>query len=173
MRADEIAIKAMKTGKVTSVVMVMSIFCKKKCNSQSANPRNEKLSCLKAESANFLEENSHGPRNLSLKTKKGWLPRKLAPKLKKVELNRTNLRLKSKKTHPDCTKKPDPSISYGLKVKNKTIRDLLDSGLSGDLFFIKKGPVSAFLLQGGLSLSLGALPMAPLSQTRWVTLKSF
>jgi hypothetical protein len=34
---------------------------------------------------------------------------------------------------------PDPSISSGLKVKNKTIRVLLDSGSSEDLLFIKKG----------------------------------
>jgi hypothetical protein len=34
---------------------------------------------------------------------------------------------------------PDPSISFGLKLKNKTIRVLLDSGSSGDLYFIKKG----------------------------------
>ncbi len=32
----------------------------------------------------------------------------------------------------------DPSVIYGLKVKNKTIRVLLDSGSSGDLFFMKK-----------------------------------
>jgi hypothetical protein len=36
-------------------------------------------------------------------------------------------------------KKPDPSISSGLYVKNKTIRVLLDSGSSGDLLFMKKG----------------------------------
>jgi hypothetical protein len=34
---------------------------------------------------------------------------------------------------------PDPSISSGLYVKNKTIRALLDSGSSGDLLFMKKG----------------------------------
>ncbi len=34
---------------------------------------------------------------------------------------------------------PDPSVSSGLKVKNKTIRVLLDSGSNGDLLFIKKG----------------------------------
>jgi hypothetical protein len=42
-------------------------------------------------------------------------------------------------TCSDCTKTPDPSISSGLKVKNKTIRVLLDSGSSGDLLFIKNG----------------------------------
>ncbi len=34
---------------------------------------------------------------------------------------------------------PDPSVSSGLYVKNKTIRVLLDSGSSGDLLFMKKG----------------------------------
>ncbi len=60
------------------------------------------------------------------------------PKSKKLELNSTNLKLNSKKTHSDWTKTPDPSVSYGLKVKNKTIRVLFDSGSSGDLLFIKK-----------------------------------
>ncbi len=34
---------------------------------------------------------------------------------------------------------PDPSISSGLYVKNKTISVLLNSGSSGDLLFVKKG----------------------------------
>jgi hypothetical protein len=34
---------------------------------------------------------------------------------------------------------PDPTVSSGLYVKNKTIRVLLDSGSSGDLLFVKKG----------------------------------
>ena len=41
---------------------------------------------------------------------------------------------------------PDPSLSSGLNVKNKTIKVLLDSGSIGDLLLIKKGPVNAFLL---------------------------
>ncbi len=49
--------------------------------------------------------------------------------------------LNSKKTRSDCAKKPDPSISSGLYVKNKTIRVLLDSGSSGDLLFMKKGSI--------------------------------
>ncbi len=52
---------------------------------------------------------------------------------------RTHLKLNNKKTHSDCAKPPDPSISSGLNVKNKTIRVLLDSGSSGDLLFMKKG----------------------------------
>jgi hypothetical protein len=47
--------------------------------------------------------------------------------------------LNSKNTCSDCAKTPDPSISSGLYVKNKTIRVLLDSGSSGDLLFMKKG----------------------------------
>ncbi len=47
--------------------------------------------------------------------------------------------LNSKKTCSDCAKKPDPSVSSRLYVKNKTIRVLLDSGSSGDLLFMKKG----------------------------------
>ncbi len=47
--------------------------------------------------------------------------------------------LNSKNTCSDCAKTPDPSISFGLYIKNKTIRVLLDSGSSGDLLFMKKG----------------------------------
>jgi hypothetical protein len=60
------------------------------------------------------------------------------PKSKKLELNCTNLMLNSKNTCSDCTKMPNPSVSSGLYVKNKTIRILLDSGSSGDLLFTKK-----------------------------------
>jgi hypothetical protein len=68
--------------------------------------------------------------------------KKLGPKLNKLKLNiSTNSKLKHAKTRPNCAKKPDPGISYGLKVKNKTIRILLDSGLSGDLLFVKKGSI--------------------------------
>ncbi len=47
--------------------------------------------------------------------------------------------LNSKKTRSDRAKTPDPSVSSGPYVKNKTIRVLLDSGSSGDLHFMKKG----------------------------------
>jgi hypothetical protein len=66
---------------------------------------------------------------------------KIAPKLMRLKLNSTNSKPKHSNTHLNCTKKPDPSISYGLKVKNKTIRVLLDAGLSGDLLFVKKGSI--------------------------------
>jgi hypothetical protein len=124
---------------VTAVVAVMSILGKKGSKLQSANLGNEKPSCKKAESANFLEENTRGSRSLSQKSKKGWIPKKLASKSKRFELNCTNLKLNSKKTRSDCAKMPDPSASSGLYVKKKTIRVLLDSGSSGDLLFMKKG----------------------------------
>ncbi len=71
--------------------------------------------------------------------RKDRIPKNLASKSKKLELNRTNLKLNSKKTCPDCAKTPDPSVSSGLYVKDKTIRVLLNSGSSGDLLFMKKG----------------------------------
>jgi hypothetical protein len=95
------------------VVVVMSIFSRKRCKLRSANLGNKKPSCQKAERADF--------------------------KSKKLELNCTNLKLNSKNTCSDCAKMPDPSNSSGLYVKNKTIRVLIDSGSSGDLLFMKKG----------------------------------
>jgi hypothetical protein len=65
MKADEIANGTAKTGKVTAVVAVMSIFKKKRCKLQSANLGNERPSCQKAERANFLEENTRGLRSPS------------------------------------------------------------------------------------------------------------
>ncbi len=117
----------------------MIIFCEKRCKFQSTNCRHEKPSHQKAKSANFTEESPTELRSLSQKARKGRIPKKLASKLKKLELNCTNLELKSKKTCTDCAKMPDPSVSSGLKVKNKTIRVLLDSGSSGDLLFMKEG----------------------------------
>jgi hypothetical protein len=119
---------------------------RKRCKLQSTNLGNERPFCQKAERANIPEENTRGSRSLSQKLRKGRIPKKLASKSKKLELHCTNLMLNSKKTLSDCAKKPDPSISSGLYVKNKTIRVLLDSGSSGDLLFIKKGPVNAFPL---------------------------
>ncbi len=138
-KADQIASETAKTGKVTTVVAVMSIFKKKRCELQSANLGNERPSCQKAERANFPEENTRGSRSLSQKSRKGRIPKKLVSKSKKLELNHTNLMLNSKKTCSDCAKTPDPSVSSELYVKNTTIRVLLDSGSSGDLLFMKKG----------------------------------
>ncbi len=96
-RANEIAIKTAKTGKVTAVVAVMSIFGGKRCTLQSANCRNEP-SCQKAERANFPEENTRKLRNLSQKLIKGRITKKSASKSKKLVLNCTNLELNSKKS---------------------------------------------------------------------------
>jgi hypothetical protein len=63
-KANEIAIETAKTGKVTAVVAVMSIFSKKRCKLQSAYLRNEKPSCQKAKRANFPGENTRGSRSL-------------------------------------------------------------------------------------------------------------
>ncbi len=45
MKADEIALETAKTGKVTAVVAVMSIFKRKKCKLRSAILGNERPSC--------------------------------------------------------------------------------------------------------------------------------
>jgi hypothetical protein len=124
---------------VTAVVAVMSIFSRNRCKLWSTNLGKEKSSCQKAERANFPEENTRGSRSPSQKSRKGWILKKLASKSKKLELNCTNLKLNSKNTRSDCAKTPDPSVSSGLYVKNKTIRVLLDSRSSGDLLFMKKG----------------------------------
>ncbi len=97
MKADQIASKTAKTGMVTAVVVVMSIFKKKRCELRSANLGNERLSCQKAERADFPKENTRGLRSLSQKSRKGRIPKKLASKLKKLELNCTYLMLNSKK----------------------------------------------------------------------------
>jgi hypothetical protein len=137
-KANEIVSKTAKTSKVTAVVVVMSIFSRNRCKLWSANLGIEKPSCQKTERANITEENSRGSRSPSQKSRKGGIPNKLAPKSKKLELNCTNLELNSKNTHPDRTKKHDPSVSSGLYAKNKTIRVLLDSGSSGNPFHEKR-----------------------------------
>ncbi len=96
-KADEIAKETAETGKVTAVVAAMSIFKRKRCQMWSSSLGNKRLSCQKAERADFLQEITHGLRNLSQELRKGWIPKKLASKLKKLELNCTNLMLKSKK----------------------------------------------------------------------------
>jgi hypothetical protein len=131
-------IETAKTGTVTAVVAVMSIFSDKAASCGALITETRSL-LAKRGSANFPEENSRGSRSLSQKSRKGQKPKKLASKSKKLELNCTTLELNSKKTRSDCAKMPDPSVSSGLKVKNKTIRVLLDSGSSGDLLFMKKG----------------------------------
>ncbi len=53
-------------------------------------------------------------------------------KLEEKSLNRSN-------KHLNGLSKPISNVSKRLIVKQKTIRVLLDTGLSGDLLFIKKG----------------------------------
>jgi hypothetical protein len=79
MSANAIAIKTAKTSKVTAVVAVMSICCKKKCKLRSFIPVNEKNSCQKPESADSPKGNYCRSRHLSQKTRKGHLPKKLVP----------------------------------------------------------------------------------------------
>jgi hypothetical protein len=97
MKADEIVSETAKTGKVTAVVAVMSIFKRKRCKLRSANLGNKKPSCQKAEKADFPEENTRGSRSPSQKSRKGQIPKKCASKSKKLELNLTSLMLNSKK----------------------------------------------------------------------------
>jgi hypothetical protein len=85
-KADQITIKTAKTGKVTVIVAVMSIFSRKRCKLWSPNLGNEKPSCQKAEWANFPEENTRRSRSPSQKSRKGQIPKKLAPKSKELEL---------------------------------------------------------------------------------------
>ncbi len=95
MKVDEIMSETAKTGKVTAVVAVMRVFSSKRCKLRSANLGNERPSCQKAERADIPEENTRRSRSLSQKSRKGQIPKKLASKLKKLELNCTNLMLNS------------------------------------------------------------------------------
>ena len=65
------------------------------------------------------------PRKLLIKPNK-WL------NSKKKDLNQSN-------KHLNGLSKPVSNVSERLISKQKTIRVLLDTGLSGDLLFIKKG----------------------------------
>jgi hypothetical protein len=79
-KADEIAKEAAKTSKVTAIVAVKSIFNRKRCKLQSASLGNERPSFQKAKRANFLQKNTNGLQNLSQKSRKGRIPKKLASK---------------------------------------------------------------------------------------------
>jgi hypothetical protein len=116
-KADEIAKETAETGKVTAVVTVMSIFKRKRCKLRSASLGNERPSRQKVERANFSQENTRGLRNISQKSRKRWIPKKLASKLKKLELNCSNLMLNSKNIRSDCAVVPDPGVSSGLFVR--------------------------------------------------------
>jgi hypothetical protein len=69
-KADEIEKETAKTGKVTVVVAVMSIFRRKRCKLRSVSLGNERPSCQKTERADFLQENTRGLQNLSQKSRK-------------------------------------------------------------------------------------------------------
>ena len=65
---------------------------------------------------------------------------------------------------------PISNVSKKLIDKGKSIRVLLDTGLSGDTSFLfKKGLiVNTYLLRRGLCHNHGALPMASFKQKGWV-----
>ncbi len=63
---------------------------------------------------------------------------KYALESKELALNKANLKLKKAKSRPNRTSKYNKSTTNRLIVKTKTSRVLLDSGLSGDLLFLKK-----------------------------------
>ena len=71
---------------------------------------------------------------------------KLGLNLKKLVLNQTRLILNSMGKHLNQATKPKKGASGRLMVKQKTIRVLLDSGLSGDLLFLKKDPPKTYPL---------------------------
>ncbi len=56
MKADNIASDTAKTGKMTAVVAVMSIFKKKRCKLRSTTLGNERPSPQKAKRADFPEK---------------------------------------------------------------------------------------------------------------------
>jgi hypothetical protein len=78
-----------------------------------------------------------------LQTKKSFSENKKRLDFKEIsalieEISANYLKLNCKKTCLDCAKKPDPSFNYGIKIQNKTIGVLLDSGSrsSWDLLFV-------------------------------------
>jgi hypothetical protein len=127
-KADKIAIESTKTGKVTAVVMVMSIFKKKRCKLWSANLKNERPSCQKMERANFPEKNTRGSRSPSQKFRKGQIPKKLSPTSKKLELNRTNLMLNSKNTHQITPKHLIQALALDYMSKIRQLGSYLPLG---------------------------------------------
>jgi hypothetical protein len=73
----------------------------------------------------------------------------------KLELNSTYLKLRSKKTRSDCTKKLDPSISSGLKVKNKM--DIQPPKTMNSVSCCKD-KLRVFLVLSGNALSMTLVP---------------
>jgi hypothetical protein len=108
--------------------MVMSIFKRKRCKLRSTNLGNKRPSCQKAERADFPEENIPGSKSLSQKSRKGQIPQKLASKLKKLELNCTNLMLNSKKTCSDCAKRLIQALALDFMSKIRQLGSYLTLG---------------------------------------------
>jgi len=121
IRANEIAIENLKTGKVTAVVAVMYLSKDKLCNSRSA--KRKPLAKDRQMSANKSEKS-----------------KRLARIRQKVAL-RDDLEKGHNKASQTGTSESHDDISTSLKVKTKTIRVLLDTGSSGDLLFIQKGKI--------------------------------
>ncbi len=67
-------------------------------------------------------------------------------KSKKLAPDRAKTKLKLANSGLICAKKHKKDDSKRLIVKNKTIKVLFDSGLSGDLLFIKKELLKAYQL---------------------------
>jgi hypothetical protein len=102
------------------VVVVMSIFKRKnaKCGALILEMRG--LLAKRQKEPIFRRKIPVDQEALLKKLRKGRIPKKLAHKSKKLELNCTNLMLNSKNTSSDCAKKPDPSISsldYMSKIR--------------------------------------------------------
>ncbi len=77
-----------------------------------------KSTCTLLPDLEAIEQVMVEKKGANLKAKgKGRIPKKSASKLKKLELNCTNLILNSKKTRSGRTKTPDPSVSSGLCQK--------------------------------------------------------
>jgi hypothetical protein len=121
IRANEIANESSKTGKVTAVVAVLYLLKDKICNSRSAKRKPV------AKDRQKLASKSKKSKRLARIRQNGALRDDLAKDRSKASQAGTN------ESHND--------ISTSLKVKTKTIRVLLDTGLSGDLLFIQKGKI--------------------------------
>jgi hypothetical protein len=102
---------------------------------RSANLGKERPSHQKAERANFPEENTHGSRSPSQKSRKGRIPKKLAPKSKKLELNHTNLMLNIKNIQ---------ALAQDYLSKIRQLGSYLTLGQVVTSFSWKQGPVNAF-----------------------------
>jgi hypothetical protein len=125
IRANEIANENSKNGKVTAVVAVMYLSKDKLCNSRSAKRKPLAKDCQKS-------------------TNKSEKSNRLARIRQNVAL-RDDLAKDHGKASQTGTSESHDDVSTSLKVIPKTIRVLLDTGLSGDLLLCKKGK-STFLL---------------------------